>query len=158
MVDVRPLNILLVDDSPSDAEVFEAVVSEAAAQAVVTWVDAVEEARRALDRGSDVANPKPIDLVILDLNLPREDGFQLLKFLRETPALASVIVVVMSSSTRAEDVRRSYELGARSYIRKPLSLNGLETVVQNLMTYWQQTVELPVRGEERKAPWDWRLM
>ncbi|QJR35952.1 response regulator [Gemmatimonas groenlandica] len=92
--------------------------------------------------------PRP-GLILLDLNMPRKDGREALREIKADPALRSIPVVVLTTSKDEEDILRTYELGANSFIMKPVSFNGLVGVMQVLDRYWFQMVELPTRAGSR---------
>ncbi|HKB89719.1 MAG TPA: response regulator [Opitutaceae bacterium] len=86
--------------------------------------------------------PRP-GLILLDLNMPKMDGRQALKEIRSDPMLRTIPVVVMTTSKAQEDIVRSYELGVNSFITKPVSFEGMVTVLKDLGRYWFEIVELP---------------
>ncbi len=89
--------------------------------------------------------PRP-GLILLDLNMPRKDGREALKELKADPDLRRIPVVVMTSSKAEEDVLRSYDLGANSFITKPVTFEGLVQTVKTLSQYWFEVVQLPTDG------------
>jgi CheY-like chemotaxis protein len=132
--------ILYVEDNPGDAQLMRIAFAEVLPTARLTIVSDGESAVRALVEGG-----VPPDLVLLDLNLPRLSGHEVLERLRaaDDPALRRLPVIVLSSSTAASDVQRSYDLGANAHIAKPQDLDGLQAVVDTLARYWFSTVTLP---------------
>jgi len=84
-------------------------------------------------------------VILLDLNMPRKDGREALKEIKSDPNLRRIPVVVMTTSQVEQDILRSYDLGANSYITKPVTFDGLVEVIQNLGRYWFQIVELPTQ-------------
>ncbi len=95
------------------------------------------------------AAPRP-GLVLLDLNMPRRDGRDALRAIRADAALARIPVVVLTTSKAEEDIARTYDLGATSYIVKPLSFDRLVEVVRSLAHYWFDIVELPPHGRKNR--------
>jgi len=147
--DGQPVNepgafeILLVDDHPSDAKLFEHAMEQAATRAKLYWVATAEEGLEFLrqeGRFTGVRRPK---LVVCDLNMPAIDGFEFLGHVRQNPALAAVPVVIFSSSRAPYDVLRCYRLGANSFIAKPMSLESFVGTIGALVRYWLDIVELP---------------
>jgi len=94
------------------------------------------------------SSPRP-GLLLLDLNMPRKDGRECLREIKESPLLRHLPVVVLTTSQAEEDVYRSYQLGVNSYVRKPVSFQGLVDAVSVLGHYWFEIVELPGDGRSR---------
>ena len=90
--------------------------------------------------------PRPC-LILMDLNMPRMDGREALKFLKADPVLRKIPVVVLTTSKAEEDILKSYDTGANSYITKPVTFEGLVNVIRSLKTYWLEIVELPPEEE-----------
>jgi CheY-like chemotaxis protein len=129
--------ILLVEDNAADAQLMRIAFAETLPEARLSVVSDGETAvRTLLDGGA------PPDLVLLDLNLPRLSGHEVLAAVRADPAVGRVPVVVLSSSAAAADVQRSYELGA-SHIAKPADMDGLLAIAEAIARYWFATVTLP---------------
>lgn len=138
--------ILLAEDDPGDQE-----LTRRALQGDVVRVDlrVVSDGAEALDylmrRGQYEApetSPRP-DLILLDLNMPKVNGRQVLERLRDHPELHHIPVVVLTTSSREEDILRSYDLGCNSFITKPVNLEGFITVMRELGHYWFELVVLP---------------
>lgn len=140
-------NILLVDDEPPSARLFEMSLQKAASAATLYWVATATEAVEALDRRERFIDVIGVDLVVLDLNMTPVDGFEILQRIRGNadPKLATKPVIVMSSSAHREDISRAYQCGATSYIVKPVSLEAMHDVVASLARYWFDVVSLPER-------------
>jgi CheY-like chemotaxis protein len=145
---VRPAVVLLVEDDQDDQE-----LSRRAFQRGPLHVDLriASNGQEALDyllgQAASLENddPAPVDLVLLDLNMPNMDGRELLRRMRAHPKLRRIPVVVMTTSRQEEDVVRSYELGCNSFISKPVELDAFIKVLDNLGSYWFQLVTLPSR-------------
>lgn len=142
----RPARVLLVEDNAGDAQLMRIALAEAHPDALLRVETDGEAALAALVRPA--ADEEPPDLVLLDLNLPRLSGHEVLAAVRDSDVLAArrTPVVVLTTSNAAGDVARSYELGARSHITKPLEIDEFFAAVATLARYWFETVELP--GEE----------
>jgi CheY-like chemotaxis protein len=142
----RQVVILIVDDDPGDQELLRRSLETSEHRLTTRIVEDGEEALDYLmqrDRYQDPAlAPRP-DLVLLDLNMPRADGRQVLKAIRETPSLASLPVIVMTTSSRMDDIQDCYALGASSFITKPSKLDDFNTIVRSVESYWLTTVQLP---------------
>ncbi len=135
--------ILLIDDHPSDAKLFEHALEQAATRARLYWVASAEEGLEFLRQEGRFSNVSAPALVVTDLNMPAKDGFEFLREARRNPALATVPIVVFTSSQSPHDVVRCYELGANSFITKPMSLEGFVTTIGTLVRYWFDIVRLP---------------
>jgi CheY-like chemotaxis protein len=140
---VKHFNILLVDDSAGDARLFEIALREVAPRVTLYWVASGDEAIEALRRGDRFKDIAGFDVIILDLNMPGNGGFDILGRIRGDAEMRIRPVLVMSSSRDPRDVRRSYELGASSYFVKPLTLDGIQDVCQVIARYWLELAELP---------------
>jgi CheY-like chemotaxis protein len=138
----RPARVLLAEDNAGDAQLMRIALAEARPDALLSVATDGEAALDALVHPDPGEEP---DLVLLDLNLPRLSGHEVLAAMRESdaPAARRTPVVVLTTSDAAGDVRRSYELGARSHITKPLEIDEFFSAVATLARYWFDTVELP---------------
>jgi CheY-like chemotaxis protein len=96
-----------------------------------------------LEREGRFANAPRPDLILLDLNLPKKDGREVLKEIKESPTLGSIPVVILTTSASEADVLRSYRLHANCYITKPVNLDGFLTVVKSIDSFWLSVVRLP---------------
>jgi two-component system, chemotaxis family, response regulator Rcp1 len=137
------IQILLVEDSPSDVELTIEAMREAKVanelHVVVDGVDAMDFLRR---KGQHTKSPRP-DLVLLDLNLPRMDGKEVLAAIQADPKLRPIPVAVLTTSKFESDVLRSYELGANCFITKPVGLPEFLEVIQAIEEFWLTIVRLP---------------
>lgn len=134
----RSPRILVVDDSPADVRLLREAMREATINAELHAVEDGEEALAHLRRGAE----RP-DLVLLDLNLPRRDGREVLEAIKNDPDLKSIPVIVLSTSAAPRDVADCYALHANSYLVKPLGLDEFGALVRALDAFWLQTAELP---------------
>lgn len=139
----RPVRILLVEDSPSDVAMTLAALEESRIANEVTVVRDGEQALDQLRGVGDFEGSEHPDLVILDLNLPRMDGRELLARVKGDPALSSIPVIVLTSSASDADVVRSYQLRANSYITKPVDVDGFFDAVKSFENFWLAIVRLP---------------
>jgi two-component system response regulator len=142
----RPITILMADDDPDDREMTrDAFVESRLANDLRFVCDGIELLDYLYRRGrySDPeSSPRP-GLILLDLNMPKMDGREALAAIKSDPSLRSIRVVVMTTSKAEEDIMRSYELSAASYITKPITFAGLADVIKTLGKYWLEIVELP---------------
>ena len=135
----RPIEILLVEDNPGDVRLtLEALRDSKVRNNLHVARDGVE----ALEflRRTDAVRP---DLILLDLNLPRKDGREVLAEIKADPLLKTIPVVVLTTSRAEQDVLRSYELQANCYITKPVDLDQFITVVKSIEDFWLTIVTLP---------------
>jgi CheY-like chemotaxis protein len=139
----NPIEILLVEDSPGDVRLTREALSEAKVSnnlAVARdGVEALEYLRREGPH-ADAARP---DIILLDLNMPRMDGRELLEHIKADASLAAIPVVVLTTSKAEEDIMRSYQLHANCYITKPVDLEQFLKVVRSIEEFWLTVVRLP---------------
>jgi CheY-like chemotaxis protein len=143
MVATRPLDVLLVEDDPGD----ELITREAFEQGAITsTLHVARDGQEGLDflyrRGAHRDAPRP-DLILLDLNLPKYDGRQLLQTLKADSDLAHIPVVVLTTSSAQEDILRSYQLHANAYITKSVDVDQFMDTVRQIEEFFAQVVRLP---------------
>ncbi len=139
----RPIEILLVEDSPGDVELTIEALKEAKMRNHLSVVANGEAALAFLRRtGEHRDAPRP-DLVLLDLNLPRKDGREVLKEMKADPGLSVIPVVILTTSKDEADILRAYQLHANCYITKPVRLQEFLDVVKAIDTFWLEIVSLP---------------
>ncbi len=142
----KPVEILLVDDNPGDVRLTEEVLREQKMRNVLHSVSDGEEAMAFLRRqGKFKDAPRP-DLILLDLNLPKKDGREVLAEIKQDEELKLLPVVILTTSQAEEDVLKAYGLHANCYITKPVDLEQLITVVRNIKEFWLTIVTLPADG------------
>ena len=146
----NPVVILLVEDDRADQELTRRALEESKLQNELRIIEDGEEALAYLFRHGKYKNPaispRP-DLLLLDLNLPRVDGRQVLEEIRADENLRCMVVVVLTTSRQEKDILRSYELGCNSFISKPSMMDQFIRVVQTMGEYWFQIVTLPPKTE-----------
>jgi chemotaxis family two-component system response regulator Rcp1 len=141
--DARTLEILLVEDEPGDAYLAQEALKSAGVPLRVHVAEDGVEALAFLRRtGPHAQSPRP-DLILLDLNLPRKDGREVLSELKQDPTLAAIPVVVLTTSKAEQDILRCYQLHANCCVNKPVNLDQFLTVVRETMAFWLKTVTLP---------------
>lgn len=142
----KPVVILLADDDPDDRVLLQEAFVEGRLANELRCVANGEELLEYLRRGGRYADPagspRP-GLILLDLNMPRKDGREALKEIKADPDLRHIPVVVLTTSKAEEDVFRSYDLGASSFITKPVTFQSLVDLTRMLGRYWLEIVELP---------------
>ena len=150
MLNARPAVILLVEDDPGDQELTIRALKEGKIRNRLFIVQDGEEAIEYLFRrgryAAPEASPRP-DLILLDLNMPKLDGRQVLFELQNHPDFSRMVVVVLTTSKQEEDILKSYDLGVKSFVTKPLDFESFLDVVRGLKEYWFQVVVLPPRKE-----------
>ncbi len=143
--DSRLLHILLVEDSPGDVLLTREAFKDAKVANQLHVVEDGEAAMEFLRREGDYARVPTPDLVLLDLNLPRKDGREVLAEIKGDDELRRIPVVVLTTSASDVDIVRAYEHYVNSYIRKPIDLEQFLTAVQTIDDYWLGVVALPKR-------------
>jgi CheY-like chemotaxis protein len=139
----RPIEILLVEDNPGDVRLTQEALRDYKFQNNLHVAKDGVEALRFLKReGSDEGAPRP-DLILLDLNLPRKDGREVLEEIKADPSLRRIPVVVLTTSKAEEDIVRAYDLNANCYITKPVDFEQFIKVVQSIEEFWLSMVKLP---------------
>jgi len=139
----KPIEILLVEDNPGDARLTMELLKESKIRNRVSVVDDGIEATAYLRKEGEFSEAPRPDLILLDLNMPRKDGREVLAEIKQDPALKRIPVVVLTASSAEEDIVRSYELHANAYITKPVDFDQFAKVVQSIEEFWFTIVKLP---------------
>ena len=141
--DATAIEVLLVEDSPGDVRLTREAFKDAKVHLNLHVASDGVEAMDFLNRVGKYARvPRP-DLILLDLNLPKKDGREVLEEVKESPALKSIPVVILTTSASDADILRSYRLHANCYITKPVGLDGFLKVVKSIDSFWLSVVKLP---------------
>jgi CheY-like chemotaxis protein len=143
MDQVKPVEVLLVEDDPGDVLMTREAFEEFKVRNNLNVVSDGEEAMAYLRREGDYADVARPDLVLLDLNLPRMDGRQVLAAIKGDEELASIPVVVLTTSEAEEDVLRSYRLHANAYVTKPVDFDRFIDIVRRIDDFFVTVVRLP---------------
>jgi len=146
MVRHRSVVILMADDDPDDRMLAKDAVEEAELSNAVHFVEDGEELMDYLHRqgGYTELDETPLPgLILLDLNMPRKDGREALREIKESPLLRRIPIIILTTSKSEEDITRSYEMGANSFITKPMTFDSLVTLMKMIGQYWLDLVELP---------------
>ncbi len=142
----KRITILMADDDEDDRLMMKEALGEARLADVIHFVEDGEDLMDYLHRRSAYAEtdnaPRP-DLILLDLNMPKKDGREALKEIKRDPALRRIPIVVLTTSKAEEDIYRTYDHGASSFITKPASFEGLVGMITSLVVYWFEIVKLP---------------
>ena len=139
----EPVEILLAEDNPGDVRLTEKALEQGK---IVNNLHVVEDGVEAMkylrQEGEYEDSPRP-DLMLLDLNMPRMDGQEVLEEMSEDPILRRIPVVVLTSSEAEEDIVQSYELNANAYLTKPVDFEGFMDVIGSVEEFWLAVVKLP---------------
>ena len=140
------IHIHMCDDDPDDRLLFEDAISEANLMNEVSFTEDGQQLMDFLNRQGDYQHQleKELpDIILLDLNMPRKDGREALKEIKDNTKFRHIPVVILTTSKHEEDVFKSYDLGANSYITKPVTFEKLVELVKQLSAYWFKIVKLP---------------
>lgn len=148
----QPAKILLVEDNIQDVEITRRALERGK---VKYELYVVRDGQEALDylyhRGEfqdSASSPRP-EMILLDLNLPKVGGMEILKQVKEDPGLKSIPVIVLTVSPREEDITRSYDLGVNTYIQKPVEFENFMKVIHTIHEYWVMIASLPRDSSDR---------
>jgi chemotaxis family two-component system response regulator Rcp1 len=142
-MDATPIEVLLVEDSPGDVRLTREAFKDAKVHINLHVASDGAEAMDFLNRGGKHSDAPRPDLILLDLNLPKKDGREVLEEIKESPVLKSIPVVILTMSASDADILRSYRLHANCYITKPVDLDGFLEVVKSIDSFWLSVVKLP---------------
>jgi len=140
---VTPIEILLVEDSPGDVRLTQEALRDAKMKNTLHVASDGLEAISFLRRQGKHANAPRPDLILLDLNLPKKSGSEILEEIKLDPSLKSIPVVILTTSAAEQDILQSYQLYANCYITKPVDLDQFLKVVRTLDNFWLTIVKLP---------------
>ncbi len=143
--------VLLVDDNPADIDLTRDVLGKSRRHPHVSAVSDGVEAISFLRRQGKYAEAPSPDLIVLDLNLPRKDGRNVLLEVKADPGLARIPVVIFTTSQATSDITRCYELGANCYLRKPGNLADFVLVAQFMADFWLGSASLPRRRNDERT-------
>lgn len=145
MTNARPITILMADDDADDRlltkEAFEASRLANELRFVEDGVELLDYLYRRGKYGDPASSPRP-SIILLDLNMPKKDGREVLAEIRKDPQFSHIRIIILTTSKAEEDIVRSYDLGATSYITKPVTFESMVDVVRTLGRYWLEIVEL----------------
>jgi CheY-like chemotaxis protein len=141
-----PIDILLADDNDDDIVLIQESFAEERLANVIYVVKDGEQALAYLRRQGPFAQARRPGLVLLDINMPKKNGLEVLQELKQDPALRSLPVVMLTTSRAEEDVVRSYAAGACSYLMKPVDFEKLREVAHQFTLYWSLVSRIPASG------------
>ena len=142
----KPITILMADDYDEDRMMTKKAWDNSRLANDLRFVEDGEELMEYLGRRGEYADPASSPrpgLILLDLNMPKMDGREALREIKSTPELRRIPIVVLTTSKAEEDIFRSYDLGANSFISKPVTFDRLVAIIQQIGTYWFELVETP---------------
>ncbi|WP_022851176.1 response regulator [Limisalsivibrio acetivorans] len=139
----RPVEILLVEDNPGDARLTQEAFRESDTPCNITIVRDGNAAIKFLTKKDEYFSAPRPDLILLDLNLPKKDGREVLQEIKEDSDLRRIPVVVLTTSESEDDIRKVYSLHANCYIKKPVDLDDFDRVVKTIEAFWLNLVRLP---------------
>jgi chemotaxis family two-component system response regulator Rcp1 len=148
-----PIEVLLIEDSPGDVRLTREAFREADASIHLhVAYDGMEAMSFLRQEGAYTNAPRP-DLILLDLNLPKMDGREVLAHIKENESLKTIPTVILTTSEAEEDILKSYQLKANCYLTKPVQLEAFENLVRSISDFWLTKVKFPSRGEtDEKHP------
>lgn len=147
LTEARARQILLVDDSPGDVRLIREALRETAVAKELHVVTDGEDAMHFLRRAGRHATAPTPDLILLDLNLPRKDGREVLEEIKSDARLRRIPVIVLTTSQDERDVRTSYDLQANCYVPKPIDYDHFASVIAAIDTFWFTIVTLPTEQD-----------
>ncbi len=141
----KPIEILLVEDNPGDIRLIKEALKQGKVRNSIQTVGDGEEALAFLRRKGLYIEARRPDLVLLDLNLPKKDGREVLEEIKTDPDLRRIPVIILTSSKAEDDIIKSYDRYANCYITKPIQLDEYINVAKSIEDFWLGTVKLPPR-------------
>ncbi|MBL9090380.1 MAG: response regulator [Planctomycetaceae bacterium] len=145
MTNAKPVTILMADDDADDRQMTREAFAESRLandlRFVENGVELLDYLYRRGKYADPAASPKP-SIILLDLNMPKKDGREALAEIKKDPAFRSIRVIILTTSKAEEDIYRTYDLGATSYITKPVTFESLVDIIKTLGKYWLEIVEL----------------
>jgi two-component system, chemotaxis family, response regulator Rcp1 len=146
---VQPIDILLIEDNPADVRLTREALKEAKVLNTLHIAGDGMEALAFLRKQGQFAGSSTPDLILLDLNLPKKDGREVLAEIKQDEALKRIPVVVLTTSRGEEDIMRSYDLHANAYVTKPVDLKHFLEVIRTIEEFWLAVVTLPPNDKRK---------
>jgi len=140
---MTPIEILLVEDNPGDVELTRIALNEGRLSNTLNVVNDGEQALDYIFQRGEYADAKQPGIILLDLNLPKVDGREVLQTIKSDPEKKDIPIIILSSSEAAGDIKSSYNLHANCFISKPVNLEKFMDVIKMIETFWLNIVHLP---------------
>jgi CheY-like chemotaxis protein len=140
----RQVEVLLVEDNEDDLVIIQEVFADMKLASIVNTVRDGEEALAYLQRKGKYRVARMPDIVLLDINMPKKNGFEVLEEMKKDPRLQSMPVIMLTTSHREEDIVRSYEMGACSYLQKLVDLDQFKQLIKQFEHYWTGISRIPL--------------
>lgn len=140
---MQPIKILLVEDSPGDIRLTQEALNESKICNSLQVVTDGAEAMDFLNKAGPYKNTPTPDLILLDLNLPKKNGFEVLEEIKESPSLKAIPVIALTTSVSEKDILQSYHLHANCFISKPIEYESFYNVIKSIEDFWLMIVKLP---------------
>jgi len=148
---IKPIEILLIEDNPGDVRLVKEALRTAKTPSRIRVAEDGFQAMEILLRQGEYARDPLPDIIILDLNLPRKDGREVLKEVKNDPVLRRIPVIIFTTSRAEPDILWAYDMHANCYITKPVDFQQFLTVIKAIESFWLNTVRLPPEKEDRKT-------
>lgn len=140
---LKPIHVLLIEDNPADIDLTRESMDASKLYVEISVASDGVQALEFLRREGAHSRAERPDIIVLDLNLPRKDGREVLAEIKSDEALRRIPVVILTSSDAETDVVKSYDLGANCYVKKPLDLKGFQRIIATINDFWFTIVQLP---------------
>ncbi len=140
----KAVKILLIEDNPGDVRLLEEAFKELDANILIQVARDGAEGLDMVFQPSVPQRPGSPDLILLDLNLPKVNGHDVLARIKSDPATSQIPVIILTSSRAESDIRRAYQAHANAYLKKPSTLDGLIAAAKHIKNFWMETATLPV--------------
>ncbi len=144
---MQPIHILLVEDNEGDIFLTTEAFENGKLYVELSVVRDGKEAIDFLKKEGNYATVKEPDLLLLDLNLPKRNGFEVLQFIKQDTKLLNIPVIILSTSSSERDINKCYENHANCYITKPVEVENLFTVISKIENFWLSIVKLPTKNK-----------
>ena len=135
--------ILLIEDNPADVDLFRLALEESDIPATLHVATTGDEGISFLIDRATTTDGSPVDLIVLDLDLPDKSGLEVLEELKQEVPIETTPILILSSSKNQKEIQKAYQLGANAYLVKRTDFNDIVSLVQSLEEFWLQTAELP---------------
>lgn len=145
---MKPIYILLVEDNEGDVLLIKEAFEEARILNEISTVNDGEKAIRYLEKSGYFEGEETPDLILLDVNLPRKNGHEVLRYIKESDSLKHIPVIMLTTSSAEKDIFESYKNYANCHITKPVEASDFLNTISKIEHFWVQVVQLPSRGQE----------